>query len=80
MASKPSELVVEVELKTEASCPMPFGGGPSIHFILVTQSPRIALPYSTGYFRVKDLAKLGTLVTLLGALIVTIGIRVASAL
>lgn len=50
----------------------------SLHFILVTQSPSLALPYSSGYFRIKDLAKLGILVTVVGAMIVTAGLEVAS--
>lgn len=56
------------------------GFASSIHFILVTQSPSIALPYSAGYFRVKDLAKLGTLVTLIGAFAIAAGIGIASLL
>jgi sodium-dependent dicarboxylate transporter 2/3/5 len=50
----------------------------SVHFILVTQSPSIALPYGSGYFRIKDLAKIGTVITLLAAVVITAGLAVAS--
>jgi sodium-dependent dicarboxylate transporter 2/3/5 len=52
----------------------------SVHFILVTQSPSIALPYGSGYFQIKDLAKLGILVTLISAVVITIGLAVAGLL
>ncbi len=49
----------------------------SIHFILVTQSPSLTLPYAAGYFSFKDLAKIGFLVTLVSALVLSIGMTVA---
>ena len=52
------------------------GFASSIHFVLVTQSPSITLPYTSGYFRMKDLTKLGILVTLVAALIITAGIGI----
>lgn len=49
----------------------------SIHFILVTQSPSTVLPFAAGYFSFKDLAKIGILVTLIGAALVSIGMWLA---
>ena len=49
----------------------------SVHFILVTQSPSIVLPYTTGYFTFRDLAKIGVCVTLVSAVTITIGMIIA---
>ena len=49
----------------------------SIHFILVTQSPTLMLPYAYGYYSFKDLAKFGALVTLVSAAVIAIGMAVA---
>jgi len=49
----------------------------SIHFVLVTQSPTLMLPYAYGYYSFKDLAKFGALVTLISAAVMSIGMAVA---
>ena len=49
----------------------------SIHFILVTQSPSLTLPYAAGYFGFKDLTKIGVLLTLISALLISIGMTLA---
>ena len=42
----------------------------SLAFILVTETPTNVIPYSAGYFRIKDMAKAGIIMTLCGAVIV----------
>jgi sodium-dependent dicarboxylate transporter 2/3/5 len=49
----------------------------SVHFILVTQSPATMLPFAYGYFSFKDLAKLGIVVTLIGAVFISVGMWIA---
>jgi len=49
----------------------------SVHCILVTQTPSIAVPYAYGYFTFKDLAKIGILVTLVTAILTTLGMMLA---
>jgi solute carrier family 13 (sodium-dependent dicarboxylate transporter), member 2/3/5 len=49
----------------------------SVHFILVTQSPSIVLPYAAGYFSFRDLAKIGLCVTLVSTITITVGIWIA---
>jgi len=49
----------------------------SVHFILVTQSPATVLPFAYGYFSFKDLAKLGIVVTLVGAVFISVGMWIA---
>jgi sodium-dependent dicarboxylate transporter 2/3/5 len=49
----------------------------SIHFILVTQSPSLMLPYAYGYFSFKDLARIGVVVTIISAIFVSAGMAVA---
>jgi sodium-dependent dicarboxylate transporter 2/3/5 len=56
---------------------MTAGIASSIHFILVTQSPSLVLPYTAGYFSFKDLAKLGICVTVVSAIVITIGMLLA---
>jgi sodium-dependent dicarboxylate transporter 2/3/5 len=53
------------------------GFASSIHFILVTQSPSLVLPFAYGYFSFKDLAKIGILVTLVGAVVIDLGMVIA---
>ncbi len=53
------------------------GFASSIHFILVTQSPTLMLPYAYGYYSFKDLAKFGAMVTLISAAVIAIGMAVA---
>ena len=50
----------------------------SVHFILVTPCPATVLPFAYGYFSFKDLAKLGIVVTLVGAVFISIGMWVAA--
>ncbi|MBN1685191.1 MAG: DASS family sodium-coupled anion symporter [Spirochaetales bacterium] len=42
----------------------------SLAFILVTSSPTNVIPYSTGYFSIKDFAKGGIIITLISSLLV----------
>lgn len=53
------------------------GFASSIHFILVTQSPAMVLPFAYGYYNFKDLAKIGIWVTLVGAVVIDIGMVIA---
>ncbi|MGA2961357.1 MAG: DASS family sodium-coupled anion symporter [Candidatus Korobacteraceae bacterium] len=53
------------------------GFASSIHFILVTQTPSLVLPFAYGYFSFKDLAKIGILVTLVSAAVIDIGMVMA---
>ncbi len=53
------------------------GFAASTHFILVTESPSFVLPYAYGYFSFKDLAKIGVIVTILSAILISIGMVVA---
>ncbi len=53
------------------------GFAASTHFILVTESPSLVLPYAYGYFSFKDLAKIGVLVTVLSAVLISIGLVLA---
>lgn len=53
------------------------GFASSIHFILVTQSPAMVLPFAYGYFSFKDLARIGIWVTLVGAIVINIGMVLA---
>jgi sodium-dependent dicarboxylate transporter 2/3/5 len=53
------------------------GFASSIHFILVTQTPSLVLPFAYGYFSFKDMAKIGIVVTLIGAVVITVGMVLA---
>jgi sodium-dependent dicarboxylate transporter 2/3/5 len=53
------------------------GFASSIHFILVTQAPAMALPFAYGYFSFKDLVKIGVSVTLVSAVVINIGMMIA---
>ena len=46
----------------------------SLAFILVTESPTNVLPYSSGYFSIRDMARVGILMTLGAAVCVTIAV------
>ncbi|MBN2179297.1 MAG: DASS family sodium-coupled anion symporter [Deltaproteobacteria bacterium] len=48
----------------------------SLAFILVTETPTNVIPYSAGYFAIKDMAKAGIVMTLVAALCVGISILV----
>lgn len=48
----------------------------SLAFILVTESPTNVIPYSAGYFTIKDMAKAGIIMTLAAALCVAVAIVV----
>ena len=48
----------------------------SLAFILVTESPTNVLPYSAGYFSIRDMAKVGIWMTLAAAVCVTASITV----
>jgi sodium-dependent dicarboxylate transporter 2/3/5 len=49
----------------------------SVHCILVTQTPSISVPFAYGYFSVKDLAKIGILVTAVTAILTSAGMMLA---
>jgi solute carrier family 13 (sodium-dependent dicarboxylate transporter), member 2/3/5 len=49
----------------------------SVHCILVTQTPSISVPFAYGYFSVKDLAKIGILVTAVSAILTSAGMMLA---
>ena len=46
----------------------------SLAFILVTESPTNVLPYSAGYFSIRDMAKVGVVMTVAAAACVTVSI------
>ena len=46
----------------------------SLAFILVTESPTNVLPYSAGYFSIRDMARVGIVMTVAAAACVTIAI------
>ena len=48
----------------------------SLAFILVTETPTNVIPYSAGYFAIKDMAKAGIVMTLVAAVCVGISILV----
>ena len=52
----------------------------SLAFILVTTTPTNVIPYSTGYFSIKDMAKVGIWMTVAAAVCVTISIVVMGSL
>ena len=53
---------------------MASGFAASTHFILVTESPSFVLPYAYGYFSFKDLFKIGSVLTLVSALVISLGL------
>ncbi|MCK4534995.1 MAG: anion permease, partial [Syntrophobacterales bacterium] len=46
----------------------------SLAFILVTETPTNIIPYSAGYFAIRDMAKAGIVMTFVAALCVSISI------
>ena len=48
----------------------------TLAFILVTESPTNVLPYSAGYFSIRDMAKVGIWMTLAAAVAVTVSVNV----
>ena len=48
----------------------------TLAFILVTESPTNVLPYSAGYFSIRDMAKVGIWMTLGAAVCVTVSITI----
>jgi len=59
------------------SLAMAAGFAASTHFILVTESPSLVLPYAYGYFSMKDMAKIGIIVTIISGIAVSVGMVVA---
>jgi sodium-dependent dicarboxylate transporter 2/3/5 len=49
----------------------------SVHCVLVTQTPSIAVPFAYGYFSFKDMAKIGILVTVVTAILTSVGLMLA---
>ena len=47
---------------------------PSLAFILVTETPTNVIPYASGYFSIRDMAKVGIWMTFVAALCVTVSI------
>ena len=56
---------------------MAAGFAASTHFILVTESPSFVLPYAYGYFSFSEMARIGVWLTLLSAVMVSVGMVVA---
>lgn len=52
----------------------------SLAFILVTETPTNLIPYSAGYFSIKDMAKVGVIMTVVAAFCVTISLTLAGLL
>jgi sodium-dependent dicarboxylate transporter 2/3/5 len=50
----------------------------SLAFVLVTESPTNVLPYSAGYFSIRDMARVGIWMTIAGAVCVTIAVNVVN--
>lgn len=55
---------------------IPAGTTASLAFLLVTSTPTNVIPYSTGYFSIKDMAKAGAVMTLAACVCVTISVAV----
>jgi len=55
---------------------IPAGITASLAFILVTSTPTNVIPYSAGYFTIKDMAKAGLFMTLASSVCVTLSIAV----
>ena len=54
----------------------PAGIASSMAFIMVTSSPTNVIPYSSGYFSIKDFAKVGILMTVVAIFCVTLSVSV----
>ena len=48
----------------------------SMAYIMVTSSPTNVIPYSSGYFSIKDFAKVGIIMTVIGIAAVTVSVAV----
>ena len=48
----------------------------SMAYIMVTSSPTNVIPYSSGFFSIKDFAKVGVIMTVIGIACVTISVAV----
>jgi sodium-dependent dicarboxylate transporter 2/3/5 len=48
----------------------------SLAFILVSEGPTTIIPYSSGYFSIKDMAKAGVVVTVIAAASVAVSVLV----
>jgi sodium-dependent dicarboxylate transporter 2/3/5 len=59
-----------------ASITLPAALTSSLAFILVTSSPTNVIPYSAGYFRIKDMATAGLAMTAVGAVILSVSMYV----
>ena len=55
---------------------IPAGITASLSFILVTSTPTNVIPYSAGYFSIRDMAKAGMLMTFASSACVTVSICV----
>ncbi len=55
---------------------IPAGITASLAFILVTSTPTNVIPYSAGYFSIRDMAKAGLLMTVASSICVTISIAI----
>ena len=64
------ELAVSLDLPVMAVA-LPSSLVASLAFILVTSSPTNVIPYSAGYFSIKDFAKSGLIMTLFGSIILS---------
>lgn len=53
------------------------GFAASTHFILVTESPSFVLPYAYNYFSFKDFLKIGIILTVFCAILISIGFMLA---
>ena len=52
----------------------------TLAFILVTESPTNVLPYSAGYFSIRDMARVGIWMTIVAAFAITLAVTVVGAL
>jgi sodium-dependent dicarboxylate transporter 2/3/5 len=59
---------------------IPAGITSSLAFILVTSTPTNVIPYSAGYFTIKDMAKAGLLMTVVSSICVTASICIVGRL
>lgn len=57
-----------------ASLAMSAGLASSTHFILVTESLCFVLTYASGYYTFKDLFKVGSILTVISAIVIALGI------
>jgi len=55
---------------------MPAAITSSLAFILVTSSPTNVIPYSAGYFSIKDMAKAGVVLTIVASIILTVSLYI----